>query len=345
MKNRLQKHLLVACSTSLTLAAALAAQASPKLAAAPVQYHATIQNVKYVYATAEPIAHIPSGGIVETNTLDAFGDVLQKPGDTLSMVKGDNPLTGPFFVDGAEPGDTLAVKILDLQVDGDQGVGAFEPGFGALNSTNYTAMLGPALPEKIWFYPIDHATNTATFKALDSNFSVKIPLHPFFGCIGVAPAGGEARSSIVPAEFGGNMDAPEASVGNTVYFPVNAPGALLYIGDGHAAMGDGEVDGTAIEVPLRARFQVSVIKGQKINWPRFENDHAIMAVGAYRPLDDSLRIAFTELVGWIHRDYGLSEMDAYELLSKVGRIDLTEMVDPNYVVVASIDKKYLPARK
>lgn len=340
MKNRLQ-NLLVACSTLLTLAA----QSSPKPAAAPVQYHATIRNVKYVYATAEPIAHVPSGGIVETNTLDAFGNVLRKPGDTLSMVKGDNPLTGPFFVDGADPGDTLAVKILDLQVDGDQGVGAFGPGFGALNSTNYTAMLGPALPEKIWFYPIDHATNTATFKALDSNFSVKIPLHPFFGCIGVAPAGGEARSSIVPAEFGGNMDAPEASVGNTVYFPVNAPGALLYVGDGHAAMGDGEVDGTAIEVPLRARFQVSVIKGQKINWPRFENDHAIMAVGAYRPLDDSLRIAFTELVGWIHRDYGLSEMDAYELLSKVGRIDLTEMVDPNYVVVASIDKKYLPARK
>ncbi len=345
MKNRIQKHLFVACLAQLTLTATLAAQSSPKPATTPVQYHATIQNVKYVYATAEPIAHVPSGGIVETNTLDAFGNVLQKPGDTLSMVKGDNPLTGPFFVDGAEPGDTLAVKILDLQVDSDQGVGAFGPGFGALNATNYTAMLGPALPEKIWFYPIDHASNTATFKALDSNFSVKIPLHPFFGCIGVAPAGGEARSSIVPAEFGGNMDAPEASVGNTVYFPVNAPGALLYVGDGHAAMGDGEVDGTAIEVPLRARFQVSVIKRQKINWPRFENDHAIMAVGAYRPLDDSLRIAFTELVAWIHHDYGLSEMDAYELLSKVGRIDLTEMVDPNYVVVASIDKKYLPPKK
>jgi acetamidase/formamidase len=206
-------------------------------------------------------------------------------------------------------------------------------------------MLHPPLPEKIWFYPIDKASNTATFNALDSKFSVKIPLHPFFGCIGVAPAGGEVRSSIVPAEFGGNMDAPEVSVGNTLYLPVNVPGALLYMGDGHAAMGDGEVAGTAIEVPLLARIQVSIIKGQKINWPRFENNDSIMAVGAYRPLDDALRIAFTELVAWIHKDYGLSSLDAYELLSKVAKIHLDEMVDPNYVVVASIDKKFLPAKK
>ncbi len=310
-----------------------------------VQYRATIKNVKYVYGVAQAVARLKPGDILDTNTLDCFGNAIQKPGDTLSMTKGDNPLTGPFYVEGAEPGDTLVVKILDLQVDGDQGIGAFAPGFGALNETNYTPMLHPPLPERIWFYPIDHATNTATFQALDSKFSVKIPLHPFFGCIGVAPAGGEVRSSIVPAEFGGNMDSPEASVGNTVYFPVNVPGGLLYLGDGHAAMGDGEVAGTAIEVPLHARVQVSVIKGQKINWPRFENDDAIMTVGAYRPLDDCVRIAFTELVGWIHQDYGLSELDAYELLSKVAKIHLNEMVDPNYVVVASIEKKFLPPKK
>jgi acetamidase/formamidase len=310
-----------------------------------VKYHATMKDVKYVYGVAEPVAHVKSGDILETNSVDAFGNAIQKPGDSLSLVKGDNPLTGPFYVDGAQPGDTVAVKFLDLQVDGDQGVGALVPGFGALNETSYTPMLHTPLPEKIWLYPIDHASNTATFKALDSNFSVKIPLHPFFGCIGVAPAGGEARSSIVPAEFGGNMDSPEASVGNTLYLPVNVAGALLYMGDGHAAMGDGEVAGTAIEVPLRTRLQISLIKGQKINWPRFENENTLMTVGAYRPLDDALRIAFTELVGWIHNDYGLSEVDTYELLSKVARIHLNEMVDPNYVVVASIEKKYLPAKK
>ena len=110
-------------------------------------------------------------------------------------------------------------------------------------------------------------------------------------------------------------------------------------------MGDGEVAGAAIEVPLKARVQVELIKGKKINWPRIENDQAIMTVGAYRPVDDALRIAFTELVGWIHQDYGLSELDAYELLGKVARIRLSEMVDPNYVVLASIDKKFLPSKK
>jgi amidase len=337
----LKAYILIPMLLILTAANAFA-QAAPRHV---VKYHATINDVKYVYASAPPVARLKPGDILDTNTLDCFGNAIKKPGDTLSMSKGDNPLTGPFYIEGAEPGDTLAVKILDLEVDGDQGIGAFAPGFGALNETNYTPMLHPPLPEKIWFYAIDHAANTATFQALDSKFSVKIPLHPFFGCIGVAPSSGEARSSIVPAEFGGNMDSPEASVGNTAYFPVNVPGGLLYMGDGHAAMGDGEVAGTAIEVPLRARVQLNLIKGQKVNWPRFENDDAIMTVGAYRPLDDCVRIAFTELVGWIHQDYGLSELDAYELLSKVAKIHLNEMVDPNYVVVASIEKKFLPPKK
>lgn len=329
----------------LVVLLALTAPATLAQSGNTVTYHATIDTVKYVYGPAEPVAHLKPGDILDTNTLDCFGNALRKPGDTLSMSKGDNPLTGPFYIDGAQPGDTLVVKILDLEVDGNQGIGAFAPGFGALNETNYTPMIHPPLPEKIWFYPINHADQTATFKALDSDFSVKIPLHPFFGCIGVAPANGESRSSVVPAEFGGNMDAPEASAGNTLYLPVNVAGALLYMGDGHGAMGDGEVAGTAIEVPLHARIEVNLLKGQKISWPRFENDRAIMTVGAYRPLDDSLRIAFTELVAWIHNDYGLSETDAYELLSQAAKIHLDEMVDPNYVVVASIEKKYLPAKK
>jgi acetamidase/formamidase len=310
-----------------------------------VRYQATIEDVKYVYGPAEPVARLRPGDVLEANTLDAFGNAIRKPGDGMSLVKGDNPLTGPFYVEGAEPGDALAVKILELTVDGAQGVGGLAPGFGALNKTNYTPMLNPDLPEKIWFYAIDNEAGVATFQAGDSDFSVKIPMKPFLGCIGVAPPGGESRMSITPGEWGGNMDAPEASAGNTVYFPVSAPGGLLYFGDGHAAQGDGEVAGTGIEVPLRVRLQVTLVKGLGLRWPRFENDRSLMAVGAYRPLDDALRIAFSELVAWIHRDYGLSEMDAYELLSKVARIHLTEMVDPNYVVVAIIDKEYLPRKK
>lgn len=329
----------------LLLTAAACTQSTPEQPRV-VRYEVKPNELKYTFAASyPPVARLKPGDILETNTVDCFGNAIRKPGDTLSMAPGDNPLTGPFFIEGAESGDTLAVKILDLKVDGNQGIGALAPGFGALNSTNYTPMLNPPIKEKIWFYPIDHASNTATFQALDSKYSVKIPLHPFFGCIGVAPSGGEARSSVVPEAFGGNLDSPEVSAGNTVYFPVNVSGAMLFLGDGHAAMGDGEIAGTAIEVPLRSRIQVSVIKGQKIAWPRFENDEYIMAVGAYRPLDDALRIAFTELVAWIHNDYGLSDMDAYELLSEVAEIHLNEMVDPNYVVVAKVKKKFLPSAK
>jgi amidase len=311
-----------------------------------VRYKATIDTVKYVYGAAPPVARLKSGNILEANSLDCFGNALQKPGDSFSLVKGDNPLTGPFYIEGAEPGDTLVVHILDLQIDSNQGIGAFSPGFGAANATHYTPVLETkALPEKLWFYPIDHEKNTATFQALDSDFKVKFPLHPFLGCIGVCPANGEARSSIVPAEFGGNMDAPEVSAGNTLYLPVNVAGALLYFGDGHAAMGDGEVAGSAVEVPMRERLKIEVIKGKRVEWPRFENEKEIMTAGIYRPVDDAARIAVTELVHWVHADYGLSELDAYELFSKVGKLHLTEMVDPNYVVIAAIDKKYLPPKK
>ena len=304
-----------------------------------VHYQLKMQELKSVYGNLPPVMHVKSGEIIDTTTVDADGKEVIAAG---FKVDGPNPLTGPFYIDGTEAGDTLAVKFVSIETNAKEGFGSAGPGFGALNSTNYTPVLGAPISKLEWPYVIDKAANVATFRAKDSNFSVKIPLHPFLGCVGVAPAAGEARSSIVPAEFGGNMDAPEASVGNTLYLPVNVAGALLSFGDGHAAMGDGEVDGTAIEISMKVQLQVSVIKHKKIDWPRFENNDYIMAVGIYRPLDDALRISFTELIHWIHSSYGLSEMDAYELLSKVAEIHLDEMVDPNYVVVAKINKKFLP---
>jgi len=311
-----------------------------------VHFKGTMENVKATFGPAEPVAHVKAGGVLEANSLDCFGNALQKPGDPFSLIKIDNPLTGPFFIDGAEPGDTLVVHILDLQVDSKQGVGTFAPGFGAANATHYTPMLETKpLPERAWYYPIDAEKKLITFQATDSDFKVQFPLKPFLGCIGVAPASGEARSSLVPAEFGGNMDAPEVSPGNTLYLPVNVKGALFYFGDGHAAMGDGEVAGSAVEVPMRAKFRIELVKGKSTGWPRFENEREIMTAGIYRPVDDAVRIAVVEMVHWMHREYGLSELDAYELFSKVGKLHLTEMVDPNYVVVASVEKKYLPGKK
>ena len=311
-----------------------------------VRFKGTMENVKATFGPAEPVAHVKAGGVLEANSLDCFGNALQKPGDSFSLIKIDNPLTGPFFIDGTEPGDTLVVHILDLQVDSKQGVGTFSPGFGAANSTHYTPMLETKpLPERAWYYPIDAEKKLITYQATDSDFKVQFPLKPFLGCIGVAPASGEVRSSLVPAEFGGNMDAPEVSPGNTLYLPVNVKGALFYFGDGHAAMGDGEVAGSAVEVPMRAKFRFELVKGKSTGWPRFENEREIMTTGIYRPVDDAVRIAVAEMVHWMHRDYGLSELDAYELFSKVGKLHLTEMVDPNYVVVASVEKRYLPGKK
>ena len=299
-------------------------------------------ELKYVFGVAEAVLRIRAGDIVETETADQEENVKDPVKGWKPL--GPNPQTGPFYVEGAEPGDTLAVMLLDLEVTSDAGVGETFPGFGILHSSKYTPMLGPRAPARHWLYPIDKKRGTAEFQARDSDFKVQIPLAPFLGCIGVAPADGEARSTITPGEWGGNMDAPPVRKGTTVYLPVNVKGALLYLGDGHAAQGEGEIAGTAIEVGMKVKFRVDVIKGQTIPWPRMEDGEYLMAVGSYRPLEDALRIAYTELIAWIHRDYGLSEMDAYELLSKVSVTDVAEVVDPNYTVIAKIAKKFLPPK-
>lgn len=141
------------------------------------------------------------------------------------------------------------------------------------------------------------------------------------------------------------MDYWEIKKGATVYLPVHVPGALLQFGDGHLAQGEGEIIGTAVESSLNVRLKVDVIKGRTIAWPRVENDEYLMATGSYRPLEDAFRIAYKELIDWLVTDYGLDMMDAYQLCSQVGVVDVAQVVDPNYTVVAKIHKKYLPSGK
>lgn len=167
------------------------------------------------YGPIAPVLHVHPGDVIDTTTVDADGKAIEEAG---FEVKGPNPLTGPFFIEGAEPGDTLVIKFLAIHPNAKQGWGTAGPGFGALNSSNYTPVLGGPIPKRTWTYPVDPQKGTATFQAHDSGFSVQIPLHPFLGCVGVAPAAGESRSSIVPAEFGGNMDAPEAVPGTRSIF-------------------------------------------------------------------------------------------------------------------------------
>ena len=270
---------------------------------------------------------------------------VTKPGQIPSKVQlpgHDNPQTGPFYVEGAEPGDTLAVHIEKLEPARDYGISSSFPGFGALNGTDRTALLGADLPETVWFYQVDKGKGVARTRSQDGRHTWEVPLAPFLGCLGVAPAAGEVRSTIVPDNFGGNMDCPEVRAGNTIYLGVNVPGALLSFGDGHFAMGEGEIIGTAIEGAMNVELTVDLVKKRPTPWPRIENAEWMMSVGASRPLEDAARIAFKDMVAWVREKTGLSEMDAYEFVSQAARAPIVEIVDPQYTVLVKIEKSRLP---
>jgi len=160
--------------------------------------------------------------------------------------------------------------------------------------------------------------------------------------VGVAPAGGEVRSALVPERFGGNLDAPQMRAGSTVYLGVNVEGALFSIGDGHYRQGEGEACGTAVEGAMTTTLIVDLIKGRAPTWPRLEDDEHWMAVGSSRPMEDSWRIAQAELVGWFTGLYGLHRLDAYQLLSQITRAPIANVVDANYSVVVQAPKALLP---
>lgn len=289
---------------------------------------------------AEPIARVKRGETVVIHTIDAFGDLLTSEDQSPSSILGPylNPQTGPIYVEGAEPGDTLAVTIEAIEPTRDWAVSCLVPYFGGLTSTRFTATLQDPLPEKVWLYK----------QTADGGFAYKdrweIPWAPFFGTIGTAPHI-EAIASLAPGAHGGNMDVPDVTVGNTVYLPVHHPGALFYTGDAHAAQGQGELCGVALEIAARGTFTFDVIKGQAIEWPRIESPDAIMVVGSARPMEDAARIAYSELIRWMESEHGFDRLDAYQLLSQAGGLYVGNMVDTNYSLVAKCPRRYLPRHR
>ncbi len=288
---------------------------------------------------AEPIARVARGETVVVHTIDAFGDKLTSEDQNPTSVLGPylNPQTGPIYVEGAEPGDTLIVRIEAIEPARDWAVSCLVPFFGGLTSTRFTATLQEPLPERVWLYK---RTPSGGFAWRDR---WEIPWAPFFGTMGVAPHI-EAIASLAPGAHGGNMDVPDVTVGNTLYFPVHHPGALFYAGDAHAAQGQGELCGVALEIAARGTFTFDVLKGQKIEWPRIESPDAIMAIGSARPMEDAARIAYAELIYWLVTDYSFDRLDAYQLLSQAGGLYVGNMVDTNYSLVAKCPKRYLPMR-
>ncbi len=287
-----------------------------------------------------PIAAVKPGETFQVTTLDAFANRIDSPGADLSKVirlPYVNPCTGPIYVEGAEPGDTLSVRIEDIQITRGYAVSCIIPEFGGLCGTVFTRVLNEPLEQRILIQRI-----TKRGIVHDPRLKIPpIPVEPFYGTIGTSPAV-EAISTLSPGFHGGNMDAADVCPGNTVYLPVQVAGALLFIGDGHAAQGDAEVCGVAAEVPTVGTLTVDLIKGRAISTPRIENGEFLMSVGSARPMEDAARIAFYDLVTWLAADYGFDRIAAYQLCSQVARVRLANMVDILYSVVAKFPKRYLP---
>lgn len=307
--------------------------------------HPRADQLSFVFGGgAEPLLRVPAGSVVELSTEDCFGGAVRGSGDLPSRVCEFpylNPVTGPIHVDGAEPGDALAVHFAEIRPARDWAVSTTFPHFGALTTTGTTAMLHEPLEERVWVYEVDVAAGICRFRATHGDYTVDLPLDPFHGTVGVAPAAHEAIMSITPSAHGGNMDTPELRQGVTLYLPVNVPGAQLAIGDGHCRQGEGEVCGTAVEAAMSTTVVVDVVKGAGLHWPRLQSDGFIMSTGSAKPLEDAYRVSQHDLVTWTAELTGLETLDALQLVSQAGLAPTGNVVDTNYTMVAKLPAEVL----
>lgn len=285
----------------------------------------------------DPIARVQPGEVIAFDTEDCFKGLItneeQLASDTLQGAGYLNPQTGPFFIEGAMPGDTLAVHILDIKPSRDWAVSSIQRPLGGLTPNKFTRMLNDPLPEKNWIYRLDEAGNWTC----EANPKLSFPSDPFLGTIATADDL-EVVSALTPTDHGGNMDAPDTRPGNIVYLPVSVEGAYFFTGDVHAKQGQGEVCGVALEVSATVTLRFELIKGKRILWPRIESPDELMVVGSARPMEDAARIAYAELIDWMV-ELGWDRMDAYQCLTQDGKLYCANMVDTNYSMVAKVSKK------
>jgi acetamidase/formamidase len=310
-----------------------------------VSFRPSAEQFAWTFGGAAPVARIRPGTILELWTEDCFAGRVHSKDDLVSQVCEFpflNPQTGPFHVEGAEPGDTIAVHFVSIEPARDWAASTTVPLFGALTSTHLTATLQDPLPEVVWIWELDRVARLCRFSARDSALTADLPMNPMHGTVGVAPANLEVRSALVPDAFGGNMDTPEMRTGVTCYLGVNVSGGLLSIGDGHARQGEGETCGVAVECAMNTVLAVDLLKHVATPWPRLESDTHIMSTGSVRPLEDAFRIAQADLVQWVCELTGLSALDAYQFLSQSVEAPLANVVDTNYTSVAKVRKDWLP---
>jgi len=292
------------------------------------------------YSFAHPPAlRIKPGDRVVTKTIDAAG--LDWNGKTVAS--GPNPQTGPFFVEGAEPGDMLVVTVEKIETNRAMAYSASLLAPYAVDPGAIATRVEREPRRVTW--TIDKARGVARLDQADVQpGGIELPLRPMLGCIGVAPARKEAISTATPGAFGGNMDYASMNAGVKLMLPVNEPGALLFLGDGHARQGEGEVAGTGLETSMDVEFSVELVKGKAIGWPRLETTTHVMVLGSARPLLEAFQHATTEMQKWLMSDYGFTERGAQTFMGQATEYEVANIVDPNFTVVAKIRRELLPRR-
>jgi amidase len=296
----------------------------------PSQFH------RYFSGTIPPALHIKPGDTVRTTTVDAGG----RDSTGTRRSNGGNPETGPFYVDGATSGGTLVVKFNRIRLNRDTAqsgdrltADALNPGYN--RDAKYEAKFNSE-------WKLDRSAGFAMLsKPTDRLKNFRVKLQPMLGCVGVAPSQKQTFQAGWLGNFGGNMDFNGLREGVTVYLPINQDGALLFVGDGHAAQGDGELTGDALETSMDVEFTVNVLPGQDLGVPRAESDEFIMAMGIANSLPDALRQATTKLARWIEHDYKLTPNESAMVLGTSIRYDIAEIVDPQVNVVAKLSKQLL----
>ena len=285
----------------------------------------------------QPVIKVKPGIEIEIETWDAFGGRVNKEQTRVQAKERGvrvpvNPVTGPIYVEGTNVGDTLTVDILDIMLP-ESGATTINPGFGSLEG--WLNLMTPRTK-------ISKIKDHVVYYTKDSGEVIEIQADPFIGTIGNSPSY-EAINTLTPGPHGGNMDCSDIKPGNTLMLPILQPGALFSLGDVHAVQGDGEIGGSAIEVPAIVKLRFGIKKGYEIAWPRIESKDEIMTVCSARPLEDAARLAYRELVNWMVKDYNWVRDDAYMFLSLTAKARIAQIVDPLFTVVAKLNKKYLEA--
>ena len=299
----------------------------------PDHYHITL-------GPHQPVLRVADGDTLITTTVDAAG----RDAERQLVTTPGNPMTGPFFVEGAEPGDTLAVQLEKLLPNRNFGFSSRMIAPNVVDPDYVPELPWPAEGEnRRSHWNVDVDAWTATLVEPETKLGrFTLPLDPMVGCFGVAPQRTQALSTGTSERHGGNMDYRGFVAGVTAYFPVFEPGALLFVGDGHALQGDGEIVGSGIEISFEVQLRVALLKGKACGWPRGENADYIFTVGNARPLDQALQHATTEMLRWLQQDYGLDALSANVLLSQCVEYDLGNIYDPAYTMVCKLPKRVLP---